>query len=125
MKGYAKQALAELQHVFSGRFQPSPPRVERPAYGPEPQRAKGGSSPLLSGKQASCLQRATGKLLCYARAIGSAMLHALSSIARAVAKGAKDTEDAAAQHLMGYACSSPGAQAKLRASEMATQGGSS
>ena len=51
------------------------------------------------------------------------MLHALSSIARAVAKGTKATEDAA-QHLMDYACSSPAAEIKLRASEMILQGGS-
>ena len=97
--------------------------MERPTYGPEPQHAKDGSSPLLSGKRASYLQRAAGKFLYYARATGNAMLRALSSIARAVAKGAKATEDAA-QHLMGYAYSSPDAQTKLRASGMATQGGS-
>ena len=95
----------------------------RPAYGPGPQYAKGGSSPLLSGKRASYLQRATGKLICYARATGSTMLHALSSAARAVAKGTKATEDAA-QRLMDYAYSNPAAEIKFRASEMILQGGS-
>ena len=51
------------------------------------------------------------------------MLHALSSIARAVAKGTEATAKAV-QHLMGYACSSPGAEIKFRASGMIIQPGS-
>ena len=73
--------------------------MERPTYGPESQYVKDDNSPLLSGKRINYLQRVIGKFLYYARAIGSTMLHALSSIARAVAKGTKATEDAA-QHLI-------------------------
>ena len=82
MKGYAQQALTELQHVFSGRFHPAPSRMERPTFGAESQFVKDGTSPLLSGGRASYLQRAIGKFLYYARAIGNTMLRALKVLYR-------------------------------------------
>ena len=64
------------------------------------------------------MQRATGKFLCCALAIGSTMLHALSSIAGAASKGTEEAEKAA-QRFMGYAHYNPGAEMRFRASDMA------
>ena len=123
MKGYAKQALEELGHAIPTRLAAAPSKMPRPQYGAKAQCAEIDDTEALPESKIKYLQRVLGKFLYYARANGSAMLHALSDIAGSVAKGAKATEKAV-RHFMSYARSSPGAAARLRASGMRLAGGS-
>ena len=92
----------------------------RPTCGTEAQCAHDGNSPSIGDKRVRCLQRAIGKFLRCAPAIGNAAPRALGSVARAVTKGTEATEKAV-QHSMDCAHCDPDAEVEHRASNVIIQ----
>ena len=60
------------------RLAAAPSEMPRPQYGAKVQYAEAGGAEALPEGKVKYLQRVLGKLLCCARATGSAVLHALS-----------------------------------------------
>ena len=80
------------------------------------------SAPMAAA-EATYLQQACGKLLCYARAAGGAMLHALSGLAPMQSNGTQQAAQAMLRFLS-YAAALPGAEKICKASGMALAIGS-
>ena len=90
-KGYVKQALEELKHIFTGKHHFAPSKLDRPDYGAKIQFAKIDKATPLSLVQIKHIERVVGKFLYYARAIDNTMLHALNNIASSKSKGTQTT----------------------------------
>ena len=91
MRGYVKQALEELKHIFTGKHHYAPSKIDRPDYGAKIQFAKDDTAPPLSLTQIKHNERVVGKFLYYTRAIDNTMLHALNGIASSQNKGTQTT----------------------------------
>ena len=117
MKGYVKQALEELKHIFTGKHHYAPSKLDRPDYGAKIQFAKIDTATPLSLVQIKHIERVVGKFLYYARAIDNTMLHALNEIASSKSKGTQ-TPWEAVKYVLNYASSNPDAEIIFRASDM-------
>ena len=94
MKGYIKQALEELKHIFTDKHHYAPSKIDRPDYEAKIQFAKLDTATPLSLVQIKYIERVVGKFLYYATAIDNTMLHTLNDIASSKSKGTQTTWDA-------------------------------
>ena len=96
-------------------------KAGRPGYGCRAQYAEDGiTSRKLSKGETKRIQKVVGKFLLLARAIGNAMLHALSEIACDALDGAEKALEAAT-YLLSYIACSPRPKIRFHASGMALQ----
>ena len=114
MKGYIKQALEELKHLFTGKHHYAPSKLDRPDYGAKIQFAKIDTATPLSLVQITHIERVVGKFLYYARAIDNTMLHALNDIASSKSKGTQTTWEAV-KYCLNDAASNPDTEIIFRA----------
>ena len=94
MRGYEKQALKELKHIFTNKHHYASSKIDRPNYGVKIQFAKVDTATPLSLVQIKHIERVVGKFLYYARAIDNIMLHPLKDIASSKSKGTQTTWEA-------------------------------
>lgn len=115
---YIKEALHQLQHKTPNKPVHAPHKWREVAYGRKTQKpTEDEDSPLLDAEGKKRIQRITGKLLFYARAVDHTMLVALNEIARQQANPTQKTMEAA-NMLLDYAATHPDAKLRFRASDM-------
>ena len=98
MDGCVEQALMELEHKC-GTTTCVLPHHTPPKHGAKVQFATINALAALNKRNVSFIQRATGKVLCGARAVDPAMLHAIDDISRSAARGTEATLAATAHQL--------------------------
>jgi hypothetical protein len=118
MHGYVEQGLAKFEHSIPKQHRYGPSRAVEPVYGQRVQYTKFDESELASATMVKFIQRVTGKILYYARAIDNTMLHALNDIA-----SSKNTNQtiAATRYFLNYADSNPNGSIIYPASDMIIQ----
>ena len=117
-KGCAKKALLQPKHGSPAKPCRSPPKHEPPKHGKKAQVAPLGLPAPMAAAEATYLQQACGKFLCYARAADGAMLHSLNGLASMQSNGAQQAMQAMLRFLS-YAAAHPGAEKAYKASGMA------
>jgi hypothetical protein len=118
MPGYIPNALHKYQHPAPKRPQHSPHTWNQPQYGATQQLADpGDTTDPASDLQQKRIQKVTGTLLFYARAVDPTMLMTLSTIAAQQSKATLNTVKATNQ-LLDYCHTHPNATLKYRASNM-------
>ena len=118
MSGYIAKALIRFSHPFPSKLQHSPHRWEEPTYGQKIQYAPIiADLPLLPLAELTRIQQVVGTLLYYARAVDSAMLVALNSIANDQAAATTET-NIDINHLLDYAATHPSVTVRFHASGM-------
>jgi hypothetical protein len=118
MPGYIPNALHKYQHPAPQRPQHSPHTWNQPQYGATQQLADpGDTTDLASDLQQKRIQKVTGTLLFYARAVDPTMLMTLSTITAQQSKATLNTVKATNQ-LLDYWHTHPNATLKYRASDM-------
>merc|ERR1739836_189717 len=96
----------------------APSKFIRPIYGQRLQFAHQDQAPPLTKDEIKYIQKATGKFLCFARAIDTAMMHGLNDIATQTTNGTKTTQDAV-DYFLNYCACNPDTVIMFRASDMA------
>ena len=109
MKGYVKQALEELKHIFTGKHHYTPSKLDRPDYGAKIQFAKIDTSTPLSFVQIKHIELVVRKIFYYTRAIDNTMLHTLNNSASSKSKGTQTTWEEV-KYILNYAASNPDAE---------------
>jgi hypothetical protein len=74
MPGYVSNVLSKFQHDVPTHPQHTPFRYGTPVYGAKTQYAKKDETPPLTGQQCLTIQKVTGSVLYYARAVDPAVL---------------------------------------------------
>jgi hypothetical protein len=118
MPGYIKAALHKYQHPNLKKPQHAPHTHNTITYGatqqlPTPE----DRSDPASEPQKKCIQKVTGTLLFYARAVDPTMLMPLSTIATAQSTATQHTIHAT-NHILDYCATHPDATITYRASNM-------
>jgi hypothetical protein len=118
MPGYIPNALHKYQHPAPKRPQHTPHTWNQPQYGATQQLADpGDTTDPASDLQQKRIQKVTGTLLFYARAVNPTMLMTISTITAQQSKATQNTVKATNQ-LLDYCHTHPNATLKYRASDM-------
>jgi hypothetical protein len=107
MTGYVSNVLSKFQHDAPKHPQNTPSRYVTPVYGAKTQYATKDETPPLTAKQCLTIQKVTGSVLYYARAVDPTVLMPLNDIAT---EQTKATEKNASRHKsnVGLLSHSPG-----------------
>jgi hypothetical protein len=89
MPGYVSNVLSKFQHDAPKNPQHTPPRYVTPVYGAKTQYATKDETPPLTAKQCLTIQKVTGSVLYYARAVDPTVLMPLNDIATEQTKATK------------------------------------
>jgi hypothetical protein len=81
MPGYVSNVLSKFQHDAPKRPQHTPSRCVTPVYGAKTQYATKDETPPLAAKECLTVQKVTGSVLYYARAVDPTVLMPLNDIA--------------------------------------------
>jgi hypothetical protein len=81
MPGYLSNILSKFQHGAPKHPQHTPSRYGTPVYGAKTQYATTDETPLLTAQQCLTIQKVTGSILYYARAVDPTVLMPLNDIA--------------------------------------------
>jgi hypothetical protein len=81
MPGYISNVLSKFQHDAPKHPKHTPPRYFTPVYGAKTQYATKDETPPLTAKQCRTIQKVTGSVLYYARAVDPTVLMPLNDIA--------------------------------------------
>jgi hypothetical protein len=81
MPGYVSNVLSEFQHDSPKHPQHNPSRYVKPVYGAKTQYATRDETPSLTAKKCLTIQKVTGSVLYYARAVDPTVLMPLNDIA--------------------------------------------
>jgi hypothetical protein len=81
MPGYVLNVLSKFQHDAPKHLQHTPSRYVTPVYGAKTQYATKDETPPLTAKQCLTIQKVTGSVLYYARAVDPTVLMPLNDIA--------------------------------------------
>jgi hypothetical protein len=81
MPGYISYVLSKFQHDSPTHPQHTPSRYVTPVYGAKTQYATKDETPPLTAKQCLKIQKVTGSVLYYARAVDPTVLMPLNDIA--------------------------------------------
>jgi hypothetical protein len=106
MPGYITNVLNKFQHDVPKHPQRTPSKYGTPVYGAKSQYATRDETPLLSAKQCTHIQKITGSVLYYARAVDPTVLMPLNDIATEKTKATEKTQEAANQ-LLDYLATHP------------------
>jgi hypothetical protein len=117
MPCYVTNVLNKFQHATPKQPQDTPSKYIIPSYGAKTQYATRDETPLLSAKQCTNIQKITGSVLYYARAVDPTVRMPLNDIAIEQAKATENTQ-AAADQLLYYLPTHPDATIRYHASNM-------
>jgi hypothetical protein len=99
MPGYITNILNKFQHVTPKTPQHTPSRYVTPAYGAKMQYATQEETPPLSDTECTTIQKITGSVLYYYRAVDTTVIMPLNDIATEQTTATKKTKTAAGQLL--------------------------
>jgi hypothetical protein len=117
MPGYVSNVLSKLQHDAPKDPQHTPSRYVMPVYGAKTQYATKDETPSLRAKQCLTIQKVTGNVLYYARAVDPTVLMPLNDIATEQTKVTEKTQTATNQ-LLDYLATHPDSVIRCHASDM-------
>jgi hypothetical protein len=81
MPGYVSNVLSKFQHDAPKHPQHTPSRYVTPVYGANTQYVTKDETPSITAKQCLTIQKVTGSILYYARAVDPTVLMPLNAIA--------------------------------------------
>jgi hypothetical protein len=117
MPGYVSNILSKFQHDASKHPQHTPSRYVTPVYGAKTQYATKDETPPLTATQCLTIQKVTGSVLYYARAVDPTVLMPLNDIATEQTKATEKTQ-AAMNQMLDYLATRPDATIRYHASDM-------
>jgi hypothetical protein len=117
MPGYVSNMLSKFQHDSPKHPQHTPSRYATPVYGAKTQYATKDETPPLTARQCLTIQKVTGSVLYYARAVDPTVLMPLNDIAMEQTKATEKTQ-AATNQLLDYLATHPDATIRYHASDM-------
>jgi hypothetical protein len=117
MPGYVSNVLSKFQHDAPKHPQHTPSRYVTPVYGAKTQYATKDETPPLTAKQCLNIQKVTGSVLYYFRAVDPTVFMPLNGIATEKTKATEKTQDATNQ-LLDYLATHPDATIRYHASDM-------
>jgi hypothetical protein len=117
MPGYVSNVLSKFQHDAPKHPQHTPSRYITPIYGAKTEYATKDETPPLTATQCLTIQKFTGSVLYYARAVDPTVLMPLNDIATEQTKATGKTQ-AATNQLLDYLATHPDATIRYHASDM-------
>jgi hypothetical protein len=117
MPGYVSNVLSKFQHDAPKHPQHIPSRYVTPIYGDKNQYDTRDETPPLTAKQYLTIQKVTGSVLYYARAVDPTVLMPLNDIATEQTKATEKTQ-AATNQMLDYLATHPDATIRYHASDM-------
>jgi hypothetical protein len=117
MPGYVSNVLSKFQHDTPKRPQHTLSRYVTSVYGDKTQYATNDETPPLTAQQCLTIQKVTGSVLYYARAVDPTILMPLNDIATEQTKATEKTQ-AAKNQLLDYLATHPDATIRYHASKM-------
>jgi hypothetical protein len=117
MPGYVSNVLSKFQHDSPKNPQHTPSRYITPVYGAKTQYAMTDETPPLTAQQCLTIQKITGSVLYYARAVDPTVLMPLNDIATEQTKATEKTQ-AATNQMLDYLATHPDATIRYHASGM-------
>jgi hypothetical protein len=117
MHGYVSNVLRKFQHEAPKHPQHTPSRYATPVYGAKTQYATEDETPSLTAKQCLTIQKVTGSVLYYARAMDPTVLMPLNDIATEQTRATGKTQ-AATNQLLDYLAMHLDAPIMYHASDM-------
>jgi hypothetical protein len=117
MPGYVSNMLSKFQHDAPKHPQHTPSRYVTPVYGAKTKYTTKDETPPLTAKQCLTIQKVTGSVLYYDRAMGPTVLMPLNDIATEQTKATEKTQ-AATNQLLDYLATHPDATIRYHASDM-------
>jgi hypothetical protein len=117
MPGYVSNVLSKFQHDAPKHPQHTPSRYFTPVHGAKTQYTTKDETPPLTAQQCITIQKVTGSVLYYARAVDPTVLMPLNDIATEQTKATGKTQVATNQ-LLDYLATHPDATIKYHASDM-------
>jgi hypothetical protein len=117
MPGYVSNVLSKFQHDAPKHPQHTPSRYVTPVYGAKTQYSTKDETPPLSAKQCLTIEKVTGSVLYYARAVDPTVLMPLNDIATEQTKATEKTQ-AATNQMLDYLATHPDATIRYHASDM-------
>jgi hypothetical protein len=117
MTGYVSNILSKFQHAAPKHPQDTPLRYVTPVYGAKTQYATKDETPPLTATQCLTIQKVTGSVLDYARALDPTVLMPLNDIATEQTK-ATEKNQAATNQMLDYLATHPDAIVQYHASDM-------
>jgi hypothetical protein len=117
MPGYVSNVLSKFQHDAPKHPQHTPSKYVTTVYGAKTQYATKDETPPLTDKQCLTIQKVTGSVLYYARAVDPTVLMPLNDIAAEQTKATEKTKDLTNQ-LLDYLATHPDAIIRYHASYM-------
>jgi hypothetical protein len=117
MPGYVSNVLIKFQHDAPKHPQHTPSKYVTPVYGAKTQYATKDETPPLMAKHCLTIQKVTGSVLYYARAVDPTVLMPLNDIATEQTKATEKTKSATNQ-LLDYLAAHPDATIRYHASAM-------
>jgi hypothetical protein len=117
MPGNVSNVLSKFQHDAPKHLQHTPSRYVTPVYGEKTQYLSQDETPPLTDKQFLYIQKATGSVLYYARAVDPNVLMPLNDIATEQTKETEKTQ-AATNQLLDYLATRPDDTMRYHASDM-------
>jgi hypothetical protein len=117
MPGYGSNVLSKFQHDAPKHPQHTPSRYVTPVYGAKTQYATKDETPPLTAQQCLTIQKVTGSVLYYAKAVDPTVLMPLNDIATEQTKTTAKIQ-AATNQLLDYLATHPDATIRYHASDM-------
>jgi hypothetical protein len=117
MPGYVANVLNKFRHATPKQPQDIPSKYITPSYGAKTQYVTKDETPLLSSKQCTNIQKITGSVIYYTRAVDRTVLMTLNDIATEQTNDTEKTQ-AAADQLLDYLATHPDATIRYHASDM-------
>jgi hypothetical protein len=117
MPGYVSNVLSKFQHDSPKHPQHTPSQYVTPVYGAKTQYTTKYETPPLTAQQFLTIQKVTGSVLYYARAVDPTILMPLNDIATEQTKATEKTQ-AATNQMLDYLETQPDAAIRYHASDM-------
>jgi hypothetical protein len=117
MPSYVSNVLSKFQHDAPKHPQHTPSRYATPVYGAKTQYATKDETPPLNAQQCLTIQKVTGSILYYARAVDPTVLMPLNDIATEQTKATEKIQAATNQQL-DYLATHPDDTIRYHASDM-------
>jgi hypothetical protein len=117
MPGYVSNVLSKFQHDSPKHPQHTPSRYVTPVYGAKTQYATKDETPPLTAQQCLTIQKVTGSVLYYARAVDPTVLMPPNAIATEQTTATEKTQ-AATNQMLDYLATHPDATIRYHVSDM-------
>jgi hypothetical protein len=117
MPGYVNNVLNKFQHDNPKTPQHTPSKYITPVYGAKTKYATRDETPLLSAKQCTTIQKITGSVLNYSRAVDPTVLMPLNDLSTEQTTTTEKTQTSASQ-ILDYLATHPDTTIRFYASDM-------